>query len=58
MLDGLLVPTTLGPSRDRVLAVVAHEMGFGLGDVHEDAGQQIAGRIFLKHLGARMLGAC
>lgn len=40
MLDGLLLPAASGTSRDRVLTVVAYEVGSGLGHVHEDAGEK------------------
>ena len=56
VLDGLLVPAALGASRDRVLAVVADEVGSGLGHVHEDSGEQIAGVEGLFHLGPGLLG--
>jgi hypothetical protein len=58
VLDGLLLPAAFGTSRDRVLTVVAYEVGSGLGHVHEDAGEKIAGVEGLEYLGACMLGAC
>ena len=58
MLDGLLLPAALGTSRNRVLAVMAYEVCSGLGHVHEDSGEQIAGVEGLEHLGTCMLGAC
>jgi hypothetical protein len=54
VLDGLLLPAAFGTSRDRVLTVVAYEVGSGLGHVHEDAGEKIAGVEGLEYLiGAR-----
>jgi hypothetical protein len=41
VLDGLLLPAAFGPSRNRILAVMANKVGSGLGHVHEDSRKQM-----------------
>ena len=58
MLDGLFLPAAFGTGSNRVLAVVAHEVCSGLGDVHEDPREQVAGVEGLEDLRAGILGPC